>query len=298
MPEVSIYDTRFEVCRGELPHMREKESNPHWENFKDAMRFLGSIGFYVGEDKEIKRMYPALNDSRRAGRYAVWQAAPAVGRLSRSDCTADLKFKAEWHQNVFRIHFYQDVQFENPNGGYYDFDKLEKMPYLIRKQYELTERKLTAYFEGKGFRVCPRKKMMRGKAFIVNDYIGSCHHPQKEWFRLEEVDGQTPEHEYNAKDRDGKILHNGETKYFRDWGGYLCRGVVYHNINNMWWVLPSDGDVMNKACFELFDLTDAEPRRRVKEHRPPEEYAERKKWLSLCSTKELENELKRRRRAV
>ena len=139
---------------------------------------------------------------------------------------------------------------------------------------------------------------MRGKAFIINDYIGSCHHPQKEWFRLEEVDGQTPEHEYNAKDRDGKILHNGEVKYFRDWSGYLIRGVIYHNINNMWWVLPLDGDVMNKACFELFDLTDAEPRRRVKEHRPPEEYAERKKWLSLCSTKELENELKRRRRAV
>ena len=49
MPEVSIYDTRFEVCRGELPHIQEKENNPHWENFKDAMRFLGSIGFYVGE---------------------------------------------------------------------------------------------------------------------------------------------------------------------------------------------------------------------------------------------------------
>ncbi len=256
------------------------KSNPHWENFKDAMRFLGSIGFYVGEDKEIKRMYPVLNGNRRAGRYT------------------DLKFKAEWHQNVFRIHFYQDVQFENPNGGYYDFDKLEKMPYLIRKQYELTESKLIDYFTGRGFPVNYQENRMRGKAFIINDYIRSCHHPQKEWFRLEEVDGQTPEHEYNAKDRDGKILHNGEVKYFRDWSGYLIRGVIYHNINNMWWVLPSDGDVMNKACFELFDLTDAEPRRRVKEHRPPEEYAERKKWLSLCSTKELENELKRRRRAV
>lgn len=280
MSEVSIYDTRFEVCRGELPHMREKESNPHWGNFKDAMRFLGSIGFYVGEDKEIKRMYPVLNGNRRAGRYT------------------DLKFKAEWHQNVFRIHFYQDVQFENPNGGYYDFDKLEKMPYLIRKQYELAESKLIDYFTGRGFPVNYQENRMRGKAFIINDYIRSCYHPQKEWFRLEEVDGQTPEHEYNAKDRDGKILHNGEVKYFRDWSGYLNRGVIYHNINNMWWVLPSDGDIINKAGYELFDLTDAEPRRRVKEHRPPEEYAERKKWLSLCSMKELENELKRRRWAV
>lgn len=280
MPEVSIYDTQFAVRRGKLPYKEEKEGNPHWENFKDAMRFLGSIGFYVGEDKEVKRMYPALNDSRRAGRYA------------------DLKFKAEWHANAFHIQFYQDVRHENRNGGFYDFDKLEKMPYLIRKQYELTERKFAAYFEKKGFLVSYQANKMRGKAFIINDYIRSCHHPQTAWFRLEEVDGQTPEYEYNAKDRDGRILHNGETKYFRDWGGYLCRGVVYHNINNMWWVLLPDGNVRNRACFDLFDLTGEEPRGRIKKHRPPEEYAERKKYLSLCSAKELENELKRRRRAV
>lgn len=298
MPEVSIYDTQFAVHRRELPYQWGKEGNPHWENFKDAMRFLGSIGFYVGEDKQIKKEYPVLNDTHRAGRYAVWQAMPAVGQQSRSDCTADLKFKAEWHQSIFYIQFYQDIRHENPNGGYYDFDKLEKMPYLIRKQYELTESKLMDYFTGKGFPVSYQENMMRGKAYIINDYIRSCHHPQKAWFRLEEVDGQTPEYAYNAKDRDGKILHNGETKYFRDWSGYLCRGVVYHNINNMWHILLPGGDVRNKACFELFDLTDAEPRRRVKKHRPPEGYAERKKQLALCSTKELENELKRRRRVV
>lgn len=278
MPKVSIYDTQFAINRGELPWQEEKEGNPHWENFRDAMRFLGSIGFYVGEDKEIKRLYPILNDSHRAGRYV------------------NLKFKAEWHQNIFYIRFYQDVQHENPNGGYYDFDKLEKMPYLIRKQYELTESKLMDYFAGKGFPVDYQENRMHGKAYIINAYIRSCHHPQKARFKLEEVDGQTPENGQNAKDRDGEILRNGEVKYFRDWGGYLCRGVVYHNINNMWWVLLPCGDVRNKACFDLFDLTDAEPRKRVKKHRPPEKYVERKKYLSLCSMRELENELKRRKK--
>lgn len=314
MPKVSIYDTQFAINRGELPWQEGKEGNPHWENFRDAMRFLGSIGFYVGEDKEIKQLYPILNDSHRAGRYA------------------NLKFKAEWHQNIFYIRFYQDVQHENPNGrtaglspavaaaakggrtGYYDFEKLKKMPYLIRKQYELTESKLIDYFTGKGFPVDYQENRMHGKAYIINDYIRSCHHPQKVWFKLEEVDGQTPEYERDAKDRDGEILRNGEVKYFRDWGGYLCRGVVYHNINNMWWVLLSCGDVKNKACFDLFDLTNAEPRKRVKKHRPPEKYVERKKQpcgrqsrllansgiaairLSLCSTRELENELKRRKK--
>ena len=91
-------------------------------------------------------------------------------------------------------------------------------------------------------------------------------------------------------------MRNGETKYFRDWSGYLLRGKVYHNINNMWWVLLADGKVRNVACFDLFDLKETDFRGRRKEHRPPKEYVERKEQLSLCSVKELERELKRRRR--
>ena len=50
----------------------------------------------------------------------------------------------------------------------------------------------------------------------------------------------------------------------------------------------------NVACFDLFDLKETDFRGRRKTHRPPKEYVERKKQLSLCSVKELERELKRR----
>lgn len=278
MPKVTIYDTKFCIGRGDLPHSFQREGNPHWENFKALMCFLGSIGFYVSEDKEIKRKYPSLNETRRAGGFD------------------DLRFKAQYAPNRFEIEFYQDVFHENPHGGFYDFDKYEKMPYLIQKRYDWTMEKLLKYFEKCGYSIEFQTNTCKGEAFIIHDYIRNWHHPQEKWFSLKDVDGQAAKYEANGTDRDGNILRNGETKYFRDRSGYLLRGKVYHNINNMWWVLLADGKVRNVACFDLFDLKETDFRGRKKEHRPPKEYTERKRQLSLCSIKEPENELKRRRK--
>lgn len=276
MPKVTIYDTRFFINRGELPLSCKREGNPHWENFKDLMLFLGSIGFYVSEDKEIKKNFPSLNETHRAGEFD------------------DLRFKAQYAPIRFEIEFYQDVFHVNSHGGFYDFDKYKKMPYLIQKRYDWTLEKLLEYFEKCGYSIEFPENTCKGDAFIIRDYIRSRHHPQENWFSLKAVDGQTAEHEMNGTDRDGKILRNGETKYFRDRSGYLLRGKAYHNINNMWWVLQADGQVKNVACCDLFDLKETDFRGRRKGHRPPKEYVERKEQLSLCSVKELERELKRR----
>lgn len=276
MPKVTIYDTRIFINRGELPHSSRREGNPHWENFKDLMRFLGSIGFYVGEDKEIKKKYPSLNETHRVGGFD------------------DLRFKAQYANNRFEIEFYQDIVHVASHSFFYYLDKYEKMSYLIQKRYDWTKEKLLKYFEKCGYSIEFQTNTCKGDAFIIRDYIRSRHHPQENWFSLKAVDGQTAEHEMNGTDRDGKILRNGETKYFRDRSGYLLRGKVYHNINNMWWVLLADGQVRNVACFDLFDLKETDFRGRWKEHRPPQEYVERKKQLALCSVKELERELKRR----
>lgn len=278
MPKVTIYDTKFCVGRGDLPHSFQRERNPHWENFKALMCFLGSIGFYVSEDKEMKKKFPSLSETNRVGGFD------------------DLRFKAQYAPNIFKIEFYQDVFHENPHGGFYDFDKYGKMPYLIQKRYDWTMEKLLNYFEKCGYSIEFGRNTCKGAAFIVNDYIRSWHHPQENWFFLKAVDGQTAEYVIQGTDRDGNTLRNGETKYFRDWSGYLLRGRVYHNINNMWWVLLADGQVRNVACFDLFDLKETDFRGRRKKHRPPKEYVERKEQLSLCSVKELERELKRRRR--
>lgn len=275
MPKVKIHDTEISIYRGELPWSDEREGNLHRENFLDTMKFLGSIGFYVSKDKEIKKRYPSLHDTHRAGGFG------------------DLRFKAEYAPNISHVSFYQDVSHENPHGGYYDFDKYEKMPYLIRKRFDWTLQKLIPYFEDCGFTVEQEEKC-RGEDFIVQSYIESRNHPQSNPFSLSEIEGQTGE-EYNCKDAKGRILYNGDVKYFRDFDGYLQRGKVYQNINHMWWILLPSGNVYNKVAYELFDWEDVEKKGRKKRHLPPKEYQERKYQLSLCSTKEIEHELRRRK---
>lgn len=279
MATVRIWDTKISIDRGHHPHSWEKEGNPHWENFQDMLKFLGSIGFYVGEDKEIKKRYPILNEDHKAGGFG------------------NLRFKAEYSMNTFHITFYQDIKHENIHGGYYDFDKYEKMPYLIQKRYDWTAEKLLAYFQNRGYQIEFARNTCKGEAFIINDYIKSWHHPQKQWFLLSEIEGMPDANGQgeNGMDRDRKQIKNGDVKYARDWSGYLMRGRVFHNANNMWWMLLPDGTVRNIACFALFDLQETDRRGRKKYPRIPQDYAERKKQLSLCSTKELERELKRRK---
>jgi len=279
MVTVRIRDTSFSIDRGHHPHSWEKEANPHWENYKDMLKFLSSIGFYVGEDKEIKKRYPTLNENSKEGGFG------------------ELRFKVQYAANIFEITFYQDIRHENPYGGYYDFDKYEKMPYLIQKRYDWTVNKLLTYFQDRGYQIEFARNTCKGEAFIINDYIRSCHHPQKQWFSLSEIEGLPDANGQggNGMDRDRKQIKNGDVKYSRDWSGYLIRGRVFHDLNKMWWMLLPDGTVRNIACFELFDLQETDCRGRQKMEMIPYSYAERKRQLSLFSTKDLERELKRRK---
>lgn len=116
-------------------------------------------------------------------------------------------------------------------------------------------------------------------------------------FNLTDTDGEE-QPSYNGLDRDKKVLRNGDIKYFRHWNGYLYRGRIYHNINNMWWVIVDKYTVRNIAAFDLFDLGPEDFHGRQKRPVIPKEYQERRKAIEATSTKELVNELKRRKCAA
>lgn len=266
---VDFYDTTFSIGRDKTEDSRKI--------FNQLMKYLGSIGFYVGKDKEVCKNFPLIADDYREGGFG------------------DLRYKAECFAHKCEIKFYQDVVHKNPRGGYYDFDKYEKMPYLIQKRFDWTKDKLLKYFEGLGYELEYKQNPYKGEEFIIEAYIRSWHHPQEAWFDLHEVDGAILENG-NGVNRDGEQIANGEVLYFLDANGYLSRGRAYHNINNMWWVLLQDGTVRNIASFNLFHLATNDKRGRQQVDRTPKEYLERKRQLRLCTTKELGNELKRRSR--
>lgn len=91
-----------------------------------------------------------------------------------------------------------------------------------------------------------------------------------------------------------KTIRNGEIKYFRGRNGYLYRGRVYHDLNNMWWVIINKFEVKRVAAFELFDLAPGDKRGRIAPLRIPPEYISRKQAVSQSATKELVAELRKR----
>lgn len=205
----------------------------------------------------------------------------------------NLHFKSSRYPMGFEITFYQEINTENSNGGYYDFDKFDKMPYLIQKQFQLVAKMICSFLS----EFADNKTKINYKSAedkIKADYVESWHHPQKDMnFSLAEINGTTCE-AYNNTDRDKKTIFNGDFKYFRGWDGYLRCGKVYHNINNMWWVIVDDSNIRNVASFELFDISYKDFRGRKKFGKPPKQFFEKRQLLSEISTKELQRELKRR----
>lgn len=228
------------------------------------------------------------------------QKDPEVHKIIRRDYYIgkfhDLEFAARKYQNGFEIEFFQNVNFENPNGGRHDFDKFSKMPRMIQLYFVKFKNKIVNLLKSLVPDICDNSTLFPKLAeeWIKCRYVESCHHEQENTdFDLRSLDGQT-QPPYNGMDRDKKIIRNGEIKYFRGRNGYLYRGRVYHDLNNMWWVIVNKYSVKKVAAFELFDLAPGDERGRVAPTRIPPEYVARKQAISQSATKELVAELRQR----
>lgn len=211
---------------------------------------------------------------------------------------SELKFKSHRYPNGFEVTFFQEINTENPNGGFYDFDKFQKMPYLVKKQFILVSNVILKFLENfADNKTIPVYQTAEDK--IKAFYVKSWHHPQKDMnFNLSDLNGTTCEYSYNNTDRNGKTIFNGDFKYFRDRSGYLACGTVYCSLNNMWWVIVNDSEANLVEASELFDLSESDSRKRVKRGSMPKEYILKSKILSECSAMELKRELKRRKSNV
>lgn len=248
----------------------------HYGVFHRVMNFMKTRGFTAEQDKTVKK---------------------TIRKDYYSGQKSDLKFKAHKYPAGFEIQFYQDIIFDNPNGGYYDYNKCFKMPYMIKLLYLNESKHIVKFLQSLGYTNKTKPEYDYAEDKIKELYVESWHKEQKDMkFSLSDTYGFTPEESYNSLDRDKKQLFNGQVKYFRDyWNGRLYRGTIYHNINNMWWIIINKYQYDNIANFELFDLTDDDLKvRRLVKAKTPKEYLIKRESISKSKNKELINELKRR----
>lgn len=206
-------------------------SHPTLQAVFEVMR---ARGFEIGSDPRIDRDYPILSQNHFAGNKG------------------DLLFEAKKYRTEAEIEFYQELNTEHRSGGRFDFNKFEMMPYLLKKQFLLETRYIKEKLLEEGYEDHSKPTLKTAQDKVMHEL----NRPDRHW-----SSDNLPD--YNALDKDERRLNNGEIKYFRDGKGVLMRGTVYHNINNMWWVVVNKHCFRNLASFELFDL-DSSPENRVR----------------------------------
>jgi len=168
----------------------------------------------------------------------------------------DVHFAAEAAASGLKIEFYEDVIRDNKSGGRYHFDKMEKMPYLRRQKVNLIIQKLAARLEILGYRDETPVPSSRAWAFVQQERADLIAFQGQNFYEDERYRGYG-----NSQDADGKLIVEGQVKYFRNYWGQLRRGVVWRHINNMWWAICNEGEVYNIAAFEFFDWDPARHKR-------------------------------------
>ncbi|MGN0996534.1 MAG: hypothetical protein ACI4PG_06475 [Candidatus Ventricola sp.] len=259
-----------------------RDEYAHYGFFHRTMNYMRSMGYSVEKDPEVLKRFRSIA-------YCHW-----YGRKG------DLEFHAEFYPAGFKIEFFQNVHFVNGNGGRYDFDKWDKMPYSIRLEMINTMRHIREFFGGFQLKDVSEPVYDDAESKVKKRFVESCHHPQKSMdFDLHDLDGTKgcKYSDQNNLDRDGKEILNGQIKYTRDDHGYLVRGRVYYDLNMNWLIIFNQSELSFRPCWDLFDLNDSDVRGRDHSNKnPPKEYRQKIELLHGMKTSWLENELRRRRR--
>jgi len=58
----------------------------------------------------------------------------------------------------------------------------------------------------------------------------------------------------NSKNANGELLNCGERRKCKDLNGVARVGRIYHNINNMWWVIVGKYDYYNVPSYNIMGV--------------------------------------------
>jgi hypothetical protein len=273
-----IYDTTLQISTLKNPPPQDKRvanwghgfQPPDWETFNRLRDVLADRGFEITSSPKHDKHYPTLAKFHR-----IASIMTPHGKLSAA-CEAGT--------NSCSIEFYQDVVYVNRNGGRFDFDKLQKMPYLIRKKYEGAMAALTTHLTSRGFveitkietpiidlpigqrlSACDGTAVLPGPAEIAeaaktffNDKWDTPYDKKRGTHRFSRDETGWPTAyevtESGRRDRDLAYMSHGDVRLFRDMNGHLARGRVFGGIGSMWIVVfgPGPRDYTHLSSKELF----------------------------------------------
>ena len=227
---VSFHDASISIWEDSLPSITNASSlkaRDAWELafkrqvFARVVQTLNRIGWTcVVPEEYIKRYSLSFARDRRECR--------------KGDLHGELSVSGRH----IEFNMWQDVTpSENPNGGRYDFNKKERMPYALRLEMERTLRRIRDYlcnvFAGYTFKECEPVMGLLGVTAVEkakHDRMTSGHYKPA-------LDRAEISMTSNAIARDGGTIQHGAQVWALDHKGRVITGTAFYSLNNQWQIV-------------------------------------------------------------
>lgn len=194
--------------------------------FGELMNMLKSQGYKVTKDPRIERDYKSLSKRHRY--------------VSRKTPAGLFECQAEWYPTGLKLECYQNVVIENKHGGQYDFNKVSKMPFLIRMRFNHFRNIVCQSLKFVGFEFKP--DVPRDASPL--DQFNKMWTPER--FKRD-ADGWPAASElknWRQQTADGVPIHQGMRAYSIGWNRRWVTGRIYGGINGMWMMYDSKNRIV------------------------------------------------------
>lgn len=225
---------------------------PHKSKWDSIIKFLRQRGWKITENSHYKENYNCLSKYHK------------LGTKRNMSCLLEIS------SGFIRIEFGNTKNLWNPMAQSFWSDptdeRFTQLTYLESAAVKLEIYKLIKFCNRYEMEFHKEDKDLPPEEYIIHKLKVNSHiHGKVECLNDIAIDMLKDNYnsQQNNNDRDKKKIICGQTKYFYDWKTKrLSYGEVWHNINNMWWVICG-GKLRNVCSSDLFDLTEPAPRREI-----------------------------------
>lgn len=166
------------------------------------------------------------------------QYSLAFARMHRYCRKGDLQAELGVGGRHIELKMWQDVaNVTHRSGGKYEFDKEQKMPYLLRLEMERTRRRIRDYLCGvfSDYSFTPPKPTMGLSGVTAMEY--AAHSRRTSGHYVAELDRARICNGGYDKSADGHQLENGVQVYAQDRRGRIITGIAFYDLNGNWQVV-------------------------------------------------------------
>ncbi|MFN3802617.1 hypothetical protein [Belliella pelovolcani] len=231
-------------------------SVPHKNVWDSIIRFLRKRGWKITENPSYKEHFNSISKYHKIG---------FKGEVTLLMEITPISIKIEFGNKKNLSDSRAQIFWQKEDA----FERYHQLTYLQEKAVEIEIFKTKSYCQ----KWCELEKCdneLSAIEFILdkesrNTHIhGGAKSLDEIALYMESEYAEEYQSKHNLRDKNKNLIYCGETKFFIDYRTKrVFKGIVYHNINNMWWVLLPDGVLRNIACFELFDWNPAYANKRV-----------------------------------